>query len=69
MDDFKISMAAARVNAGLTQSEVAARMGVGKMTIINWENGKTEPKASQMRKFCEICKCPEAIIFLPRIPL
>ena len=35
---YKISMAAARVNAKLTQSEVAEIMKVSKQTIVNWEN-------------------------------
>ena len=39
MDVFKISLAAARVNAGLTQAETAEKMGVTKRTIINWEKG------------------------------
>lgn len=37
--EFKISLAAARVNAGLTQDEVAKRMHVSKTTILNWEKG------------------------------
>lgn len=37
MDKFQISLAAARVNAGLTQEEVAKAMKVGKQTIVSWE--------------------------------
>lgn len=40
---FKISMAAARVNAGLTQKELATACGVSESTIFNWENGKSVP--------------------------
>ena len=40
MDDFKISMAAARVNANKTQAEVAEALHVGKQTVVSWENGK-----------------------------
>ena len=36
-DKFQISMAAARVNAGLTQEDVARELKVGKQTVINWE--------------------------------
>lgn len=40
MAEIKISLAAARVNAGLTQSDVAQMLKVGKQTIVNWEKGK-----------------------------
>lgn len=41
--DFRISLAAARVNADLTQREVAEKLGVSNKTIVNWENGKSAP--------------------------
>ena len=41
---MKISLRAARVNADLTQQEVADKIGVSKHTIINWERGRTKPK-------------------------
>ena len=44
MDKFQISLAAARVNAGLTQEEVAKAMKVGKQTIVSWEKGNSERK-------------------------
>lgn len=49
----KISMRAARVNAGLSQKEAATRLGVSNKTIGNWENGVTFPPAD---KILEICK-------------
>ena len=36
-DKLQISLAAARVNAGMTQEDVAKRMHVSKNTVINWE--------------------------------
>lgn len=41
---MKISLRAARINANLTQQEVADKTGVSKHTIINWERGRTKPK-------------------------
>lgn len=38
---LKISLKAARINAGLTQEAVAAMLKKSKVTIINWEKGKT----------------------------
>ena len=37
MAEFKISLAAARVNAGLTQNDVANVLKVGKQTVVSWE--------------------------------
>lgn len=66
MENIKISLAAARVNARMTQQMVADRMHVGKQTIVNWEKGKTEPKISQMRELSEIYGIPIEYIFLPQ---
>lgn len=66
MDQIRITMAAARVNAGLTQSEMAQKLKVGKQTVNNWERGITEPKISQAKQFSEICGIPyDCIIFMP----
>lgn len=37
MAEIQISLAAARVNAGMTQEKVAKEMHVSKNTIVNWE--------------------------------
>ena len=58
MDDFKISMAAARVNANKTQAEVAEALHVGKQTVVSWENGKTSPTVEQAQEFCQFCNIP-----------
>lgn len=39
----KISLRAARVNAGLTQNEAAKKIGVTRDTLRNWETGKSSP--------------------------
>lgn len=65
MGEYKISLAAARVNAGLTQQEMADAMSVTRATIINWENGKVIPKPAQFNMFCEVCNAPREAIFLP----
>ena len=48
MQDLQISLAAARVNAGLTQADVAKEMRLNKQTIVNWEKGKVIPKTAQL---------------------
>ena len=42
MTEFKISLAAARVNAKMTQQQAADVAHVSKVTIINWEKGNTK---------------------------
>ena len=37
----KITLKAARVNAGLTQKELAEKIGKSETTIIKWENDQT----------------------------
>lgn len=65
MTELKISLAAARVNAGLTQDDVAKVLKVGKQTIVSWEKGKSEPKMSQSRQLSELYNMPLDYIFLP----
>ena len=58
MEDFKITMAAARVNAGKTQAEVAEALHVGKQTVVSWERGRTSPTMEKAIEFCTFCKVP-----------
>ena len=37
-----------RVKSGLTQNEIATKLGVSGQTILNWENGIYEPKINQL---------------------
>lgn len=39
-----------RERAGLTQLELANRLGVTPATVYTWERGKFDPRASQLRK-------------------
>lgn len=66
MAEFQISLAAARVNAGLTQEAVAKALNIGKQTIVSWEKGNSEPKMSQSRQLSELYKMPLDYIFLPQ---
>ncbi len=55
---FKISLRAARINAGLTQKEAAKALGVSNSTLHSWENGVTMPNAEQVKAICELYKVP-----------
>lgn len=62
---LKISLAAARVNAKLTQSDVARKLGKTKQTIVNWENGRTIIDTANFTLLSEIYGIPQDNIFLP----
>lgn len=64
-NEFKITLAAARVNAGMTQTDVAEKMHVSKQTIINWEKGKIVPGIPEICMLSSIYKMPQDYIFLP----
>lgn len=67
MDTLRISLAAARVNANMTQEKVAKALGLSTQTIINWENGKTQPKIDQCERLSELYGIPsQNIIFVPK---
>lgn len=68
MENFRISLAAARVNAGLTQAEVAKILHISPNTLVAWEKGKSEPSISQGRLLGELYNMPlDSLIFLPSI--
>lgn len=63
----KISMKAARVNAGMTQKEAALKLGVTKDTVGNWERGRSFPSIKIIPKIEKMYKVKyENIIFLPQ---
>lgn len=66
----KITLKAARVNAGLTQKEAAAELKVSNKTLANWENGKAVPKADKIDMICNLYRINyDNLNFLPNNPL
>lgn len=55
---FQISLAAARVNAKLTQADVAKKLHISKRTIVNWEGGKVKPSKIVVHALCELYSIP-----------
>ncbi len=64
---IKISLAAARVNAKMTQSDVAQKMHITPNTLINWEKGRTSPTIGQAQELCQMYKMPFDAIFMPEV--
>lgn len=56
--EVKITLAAARVNKGLTQLEAGKILGVSKETIKNIELGKTDPHYSTIVKMSDLYDIP-----------
>lgn len=50
----RISLKAARVNAGYSQKEAAKLLGISNTTLCSWENGKTFPDQPMIEKLCEL---------------
>ena len=63
----KISMEAARVNAGFTQQELADKMGVSRSTVVNVEKGHTEVRPLYLYAFCHVVGLPVDNISLPKM--
>lgn len=63
----QISLAAARVNADLTQQELAEKLGVTRKSIQNWELGKKRIKKANFIAFCTVTGFNPEDIFLPNV--
>ena len=61
----KISLAAARVNARLSQREAAKMLGVDRTTLQKYEQGKTVPSWDTVKRIEKIYAYPLDYIFLP----
>lgn len=54
---MNIGFATARINAGLSQTEAARRLGVDQSTVSYWETGKKMPRASKLAKMADLYGC------------
>ena len=55
--NFGANLKSLRKAAGLTQLEVAKRLGLTDMAISRWENNHTEPNVEFCSKLCLILGC------------
>ena len=63
---LKISLKAARVNAGLSQKDAAKALKVSNKTLHSWESGDSFPSAKYIDAICELYKISyDAINFMP----
>lgn len=53
-----ISMKAARVNANLTQTEAAEKLGISKNTLMNYEMRRTKPSVEMAENIAKLYGLP-----------
>ena len=58
----KITLAAARVNAGYNQEEAAKELNISKSTIQNYESGTSVPSWDMVKKIERLYKFPSDYI-------
>lgn len=51
---MKLTLRAARVNAGLTQEAASKALNVDRTTVIRWESGAAWPQARKIPQICEL---------------
>ena len=62
----KISLAAARVNAGMLQEVAAAKLHINVAMLRSWERGDTAPNYDRFMALCKLYKYPADFIFCGR---
>lgn len=66
-ENIQISMKAARVNAGISQNEMAHKIGRSQNTVMWWETDKKIPRTDEFMKFCEICDIDPKYVRVPQV--
>jgi transcriptional regulator with XRE-family HTH domain len=69
-DDFEMAreLIAARARAGLTQADVAARMGTTQSTVARIEGGKATPSLRSVQRYAKAIGCRAVVRLEPAKP-
>ena len=51
---LKITLAAARINAGFSQKEAAKRLKISNKTLCKWEKGLSQPTPNKIDVICNL---------------
>lgn len=54
-----------RKQAGISQKELAQRLGVNQASVCLWESGKNSPRVGRLQKIAEILGCTVEELFEP----
>lgn len=64
-DAYKVTLEAARVNAGLSRLEASRRIGISVNTIASYETGRTSPTVQMLKTMCRVYNAPiDSITFV-----
>mgnify|MGYP001291925185 FL=1 len=63
----KITLEAARANAGLTLKQASKKIGVSVATLHKWENDSSSVKVSDVKKIEEAYNYPNEFIFFGKL--
>lgn len=64
---IKLTLKAARVNAGYTQREAAKELKISTKTLWQWENGLSQPKPEKIDPICALYNVKyDMLIFLSK---
>jgi DNA-binding XRE family transcriptional regulator len=63
----KLTLEAARVNAGYTQTKLAEILDVSRATVNAWERGRVPMKPHYVFAFCHVVGVSEDDILLPKM--
>lgn len=63
---MRITMKDARINARISQTEIARRLGVTSGAVSQWEKGTSAITARQLERFCEIVGVSIGDIIIPK---
>lgn len=66
-DKIRITLEAARVNAGMTQPQAAQALGISVATLLKWEKGTTSPTIEKAIALAGLYAIPlDTINFCPQ---
>lgn len=65
MENLKITLEAARVNAGYNQKQASKELKISPNTLRSWEKGETSPTWKKLNEIERLYKINKDYIFLP----
>ena len=54
---------------GLPQRDVAGKLGVSSVSVLQWEKGQTYPQAGRLLQLADIYQCPVEDLLKPTLDL
>ena len=61
----KLTLPAVRVNANMTQEDMATALGVSRKMVADWEAGKADMRPAYLMAICYLTGCSVDDILLP----